>query len=90
MVALRAYIKENDGKDTAIEYWKQNPEYYEGLQKTTQITDMKQNADSIAFFQAASLLHGIDTFKFNISWLKSLKEKISDVNFNPIEEDILL
>ena len=89
MTVLRTYIKENDGKDTALEYWKQNPEYYEGLTKVTQITDMKQNADSILFFQVASLLQGIDTFKFNIQWLQSLKEKMNTTNFNPIEEDIL-
>ena len=89
MTALRTYIKENDGKDTVLEYWKQNPEYYEGLTKVTQITDMKQNADSVLFFQVVSLLQGIDTFKFNIQWLKSLKEKLNKTSFNPIEEDIL-
>jgi DNA-binding PadR family transcriptional regulator len=89
MIALRTYRKDNDGKDAVFEYWKQNPEYYEGLTKVTQITDMKQNADSFIFFQVASLLQGIDTIEFNIHWLKQLKEKMNMTSFNPIEEDIL-
>ncbi|MDR2570238.1 MAG: PadR family transcriptional regulator [Oscillospiraceae bacterium] len=89
MTTLRIYIKENDGQETAIEYWKQNPEYYEGLKKVTHNKNMKQNAEAIFFFQVASLLQGIDTVKFHIQWLKSLKEKINNQNFNPIEEDII-
>jgi len=89
MTALRIYIKENDGKQVAIEYWKQNPEYYDGLVKVTQTTDMTQNADAIMLFQVVSLLQGIDAFKFNIQWLKTLKEKINTPGFNPVEEDIL-
>jgi DNA-binding PadR family transcriptional regulator len=59
-----------------VEYLLSDPEYCEGIQNATNNTDMTTNINDIGYFQLATLQYGIDTFKFNIDWLKSLREKM--------------
>jgi len=51
------------GKDTIIEYWKSDFDYY---------SDVIEKAESISKFEELALQHGIDTTKFNIEWFKKL------------------
>ena len=59
-----------------VAYWSNDPETYEGVQSATQSIDMTTNISDIAYFQLAALQYGIDHFKFNIDWLKSLRERM--------------
>ena len=76
----------NANKQRAMEAWKRDAEYSAGIQKATQNTDLRENADRIEFFELMTLQYGIASFKFHIQWLQTLKDKVCRADFNLKEE----
>ena len=66
-------------REQVIDYWDNDHEYREGIQKALQNIDMTENAISIGGFQLLSLEYGIDCMKFNIEWFKKLRKKAEEM-----------
>ena len=81
LLGVRATVDAKEAATTEIGevlgYWKNDKEYYEGIQNATQNPDMTENLNDIEYFQIATLQYGIDSLKFHIKWLKTLKKKMS-------------
>ena len=63
-------------KEQAIDIWKKDAEYLEGIKDATQNPDIFGSADGIVNFEFCALQYGIDNFRFNIEWFQTLKKNI--------------
>jgi len=78
MLGVQSCANVSAGKTEAAQYWERDPEYWLGVQKAIQNSDMGETADIIGYFQMITLQHGIDSCKFNIDWFKTLREKMKE------------
>ncbi len=66
-------------KDQVIAYFKNDEDYFLGIQKATGITDVLDNVNTIGEFQAITLQFGIDSTEFQLNWFKKLRKKINNI-----------
>ncbi len=63
-------------KDEMIAYLKSDVEYFAGIRKATELSDVVDNVNVIGDFQSITLQYGIDCTKFQLNWFNKLRDKI--------------
>ena len=81
LLTIQSSANEPAGKKQAVDYWKNNPEYFAGIKNATLNSDMSENVNAIVYFELITLQYGIDYLKFNIKWLRALSIKMRKLNF---------
>ena len=80
LITIQSSIQIESGKAEAIAYWETDVEYLDGIKKAMQSSDVSQIATSIGDFQMLSLQYEIDITKFQIAWIRKLRNQ--QVNSN--------
>ena len=69
-----------ESANQAVMYWNENPEYLDGIVKTTNNPDVLGSALEIGEYQMYTLEFGIANLEFAVNWFKSLRERLGSKN----------
>lgn len=78
LLGIWASIQYSNDIEKAIEEWKADTEYLTGIQNATRNLDVIENAKGIGTFEIMTLRYGIDSFRFNIDWFRTVREKLAN------------